>query len=435
MQSLRSFVVRALPILALLFVSSAAFAWNCSDPLASRVDVGTAKPSGSSGNGDGQYFLGTGAEGTKGHYYVCEVPKPPTKGGGGSCKGHSCNSSSGSSSSSTSNSGATATGGNATATGGSVSGSGNSTVGPITSTSGVKNSGNSSNTNTNTANGGAGGAGGSAQQSQTQSSTSSANNTGGNSSNSYSSETNVEASKIPVATAYAPTTIPTVTCFKGFGAGVQTMAIGGSFGGGKIDENCAILETARSFDAAGERLAACKVKISNKYAKAAGVTLEDCMKVPPTPIVDIPAPPTVSPVQIYLPANTPAAVIPTPVVETPAVPVAVVDPEHLVGICTFNSAVSCTPKEGPSAGVGIVTVNSICRQMLVEARRQLRINPNAVLLIRGNRNASEDKLTAVSRANNVKKSLEADGVPASRLKTEVGTGTSRTVEIVLVPQA
>ncbi len=210
-------------VVMILMSCASALAWNCSDPLASRVAVGTSQPSGSAGDGDGQWFLGTGSEGTKGVYYVCEVPKSktPKDPNGGSCKGHSCNSTSGSTStsgsSSTSTSGATATGGTSTATGGTA-----------TSSSGVNNSGNSSNTNNNTAQGGAGGAGGSATQGQKQGQqqSSSSNNTGGNSANSYSSQTNVAAPTVPVNTAFAPTQIPTVSCFKGFGAGVQTVPAG-----------------------------------------------------------------------------------------------------------------------------------------------------------------------------------------------------------------
>jgi hypothetical protein len=72
--------------------------------------------------------------------------------------------------------------------------------------------------------------------------------------------------------------MPTVPCFKSYSAGGQAANFGFSAGGGKVDDNCAQLEVARSFDLAGERLAACKVKINTKYAKAAGVTLEDCLK-------------------------------------------------------------------------------------------------------------------------------------------------------------
>lgn len=206
----------------------------------------------------------------------------------------------------------------------------------------VKDSGNSSNVNTATANGGAGGqggAGGSAQQSQSNKSvnnnaSSASNQANGNGSNSNNTTNNIAAPKIPVPTAYAPATIPTSPCFKGFGGGAQMAQAGISFGGGKVDPNCAILETARSFDMVNERLAACKVKISNKYAKKAGVTLEDCMHVemteaPPVAEVSAPilppvaaAPLTVTvPVTIVNPAPAPVKVIESPVVTDEKKPV------------------------------------------------------------------------------------------------------------------
>lgn len=139
--------------------------------------------------------------------------------------------------------------------------------------------------------------GGNASQKQGQSQSSennnasSASNSGNNSA--YNSETNIAAPKIPVETAYAPSIYPTVTCFKGIGAGVQTGPFGGSFGGGKIDDNCAILEAAAK---AKNRLTYCKVYVSNKYVKKAGVTLADCMYDPPAP----------PPVLVGLPLATPS---------------------------------------------------------------------------------------------------------------------------------
>src|ERR1700676_3457379 len=110
-------------VVVMLLSSNAAFAWNCSDPLASRVDVGKSNPGGSTGDGDGQYFLGTGSEGVKGDYYVCQVPKtttPPTDPGSNSNSNSNSNSKKKKNSNKNIN---PATGG----AGGSVSGSGNST--------------------------------------------------------------------------------------------------------------------------------------------------------------------------------------------------------------------------------------------------------------------------------------------------------------------
>lgn len=79
--------------------------------------------------------------------------------------------------------------------------------------------------------------------------------------------------------AYAPTVIPTISCFKGYSGGASTGLFGASFGGGKIDTNCAELEAARQ---APSLLARCKVYLTNKYVREAGVTLDDCLP-PPVP--------------------------------------------------------------------------------------------------------------------------------------------------------
>jgi hypothetical protein len=92
------------------------------------------------------------------------------------------------------------------------------------------------------------------------------------------------------------------------------MAFGLSVGGGKIDENCAILETSRQ---APNRLARCMVYITDKYAKAAGVTLEKCMQedlVPaPAPAVPVAQAPPAAPqiVVVPVPAYAPPETQPT----------------------------------------------------------------------------------------------------------------------------
>ncbi len=240
-----------------------------------------------------------------------------------------------------------------------------------------------------------------------------------------------------MSTAYAPTSIPTVPCFKGYGGGIQTMNAGASFGGGKIDQGCDAREEARTYMLMDARKAACKVlvydkknqRLAKKHPEQA-VTMEDCMykEVVSEPQAVAPAPVS-SPVNIYLPANTQA-----PAVAAVTTPVPVeyktqmtVTPDQLIGICTFANAILCKPESGPT----VITVSSICKQMLEQAKKSLLANPGSVLLITGNRNQSESEIVAVSRANNVKKQLISRGVPPSRIKTEVGMGTSRTVEIVL----
>ena len=477
-------------IVATLILSCAsALAWNCSDPLASRVDVGTTNPGGSAGNGDGQWFLGTGSEGISGHYYVCQKPStpPPTTGGGSNTNtntnSNSSNSTSGASSSS--NSGATATGGNSTATGGnatggSVNGSGNSS-----SSSGVSNSGNSSNTNNNTANGGQGGQGGKGgqggtgigvgigggatnngngngngngsnntttanggtsnangngsnnttsqgqKQGQSQSSTSSANNSGGNSSNVYSNSETYNAAKIPVSTAYAPTTIPTSPCLKGYSGGGQGTSLGLSFGGSKVDENCAALETARAFDSMNERLAGCKVKISTKYAKKAGVTLEDCMATEmvaaPLPVAVVPPPAPQQPIVVVVPAQAAPAPVAVPV-QVPAPSPAIV----WTSVCTFAGKVSCNVPGSDAVVVDPAHPTSVCKIMIDSAARAYKKSSGARFILVGNRNRDESDLLPTARANNVRKLLEGAGVPSSAISVQVGSGTTRTVEIVLI---
>jgi hypothetical protein len=453
----------------MLLSGNAAFAWNCSDPLASRVDVGTTQPSGSSGNGDGQWFKGTGSEGTTGHYYVCQVPKPPKKGG------KSGDPTSTSSSSSSSN----ATGGNSssTATGG------NATGGNSSSKSGVSTSGNSSNTNNNNANGGQGGAGGqggkggtgigvgigggatnngngngngngsnntttanggsangngsnnstsaSSNQSQTQSNSSSNTNSSaasnnGNGSNDTTTITNVAAPKIPVSTAYAPTNLPTSPCTKGFGAGVQTMAVGGSFGMSNVDKNCVILEAARN---APNILTFCKVYITHKAVKAAGVTLDDCMKsyAIPEPVVQIKE--VIKEVPVTVVKEVPVEVIKE--VPAPLPPFQ----NQLVGICTFASQFSCDLKtKGPGNPLRVTT---ICDDMLRQAIALQRSHPGTVIKLIGNENASEmlsNSMYALARAKNVQRRLVVLGATPGSIAVETGKTGDRTVEVWVIAQ-
>jgi hypothetical protein len=108
-------------------------------------------------------------------------------------------------------------------------------------------------------------------------------------SNVGNSVTNVAAADIPVNSAYAPAVFSTTNCFKGWSAGGQTSLIGGSFGGGGIDKNCAAERIAQDYYAMGNILAACKVITTTKASKAGGVTLEECMHVAQRPVI-APAP-------------------------------------------------------------------------------------------------------------------------------------------------
>ena len=302
------------------FMAAPAHAWNCTQPGQIRVQV----PAGTVGNGQGD---GPGQVVTvEGITFQCQTPATPSNPGSTLASTSSANSTSTSASNSTSSSNATggnssssATGGNQkqgqqqTATGGSVSGSGNST-------------------NNNSA--------------------SASNNGNGANNSSYESTTNVAASKIPVAPAAPVTILPANPCFKGFGGGVQTMVVGGSFGGGKIDQNCSILEAARL---APSPLARCKVYISNKYVRAAGVTLEDCLAQPePAPAVVAEAPQApAQPSTVIVPAPQVTVNVPAPVVlTTPAPPVpdvakaaaAKVHHKHPVTPCVTNDTIE---RQGP----------------------------------------------------------------------------------------
>src|SRR5271157_4209052 len=219
------------------------------------------------------------------------------------------------------------------------------------STAKVSNSGNSSNKNTNVANGGAGG---SSNQSQSADSSSS-NNSSGNSS-SYSS-----TYKAAAETAIAVAPYPTAQCFKGGAVGGQALSFGFSASGGRIDENCAILETARNFDSVGERLAACKVKISNKYAKAAGVTLEDCMSVPLAPVPVLPAPvPAPQPTIVVVPQPAPVAMLP-PITQIQSQTTILID----IGSCKMTN----------------LKLTNVCKRMLDDAALRLDNAPTGTKLV------------------------------------------------------
>lgn len=277
-------------IFVALMLSTPVWAWNCTQPGQIRVQV----PNGTVGNGIGD---GPGQVVTvEGITFQCQTPPkqqtPPTN--------------------------VTTTSNTLNNTNTSTNQNSNSNTNNNTSSS---NSSSTSNATSNQKQ--------QQQQTQTQTATggnanSSANASGGNatSNGDNSNNTTINEAKIPVAQAYAPTALPTVPCFKGFSGGAQTVAFGGSFGGGKVDTNCAILETARSFGIAGSWLAYCKTMATDKYAKAAGVTVEDCLKryTPPAPVILAPPAPAsvpetkivVVPVTVNAPAPPPAL----PVVRT-----------------------------------------------------------------------------------------------------------------------
>lgn len=141
-------------------------------------------------------------------------------------------------------------------------------------------------------------------------------------SNSQTSVTN-EARQAPPA--IAPEAFSTAPCRVAGSAGVSAPVGGISLGGSKRDSECNQFHQAAYFSSMGSRLAACKVLVSMKESKKAGVTLEDCMgPVPPTPVVPQVTP---APAVENVPLRAPIAPLPimvvvqiqSPVVKTPAV--------------------------------------------------------------------------------------------------------------------
>jgi hypothetical protein len=139
-------------------------------------------------------------------------------------------------------------------------------------------------------------------QGQTQTATGGDATATNNGNNSNNSTTTINEAKIPVSTAYAPSVVSLTSCFKGFSGGAQTTAFGASFGGGKIDKNCRALLTAQN---APNKLVFCKIYITLKDSKAAGVTLQDCLAA------------TIAPPLVVIPPQPPA---PLPVIVTVVLP-------------------------------------------------------------------------------------------------------------------
>lgn len=117
------------------------------------------------------------------------------------------------------------------------------------------------------------------------------------------------------ASAIAPNLFPTVTCFKGVSVAGQAPMFGFSVGAGKIDHNCEALEVARSFAEVQDYTAYCKVMLTNKYVKQAGVTMEDCLDryEAPAAIVEAPQAPQAPSITVNVPAPQ-VTVEPAPVV-------------------------------------------------------------------------------------------------------------------------
>ncbi len=196
-------------------------------------------------------------------------------------------------------------------------------------------------------------------------------------------------------------------------AAVRATSLGLSFGGSKVDENCAALETARSFDSMNERLAGCKVKISTKYAKKAGVTLEDCMAtemvIAPPPVAVVPPPAPQQPIVVVVPAQAAPAPVAVPVV-TPAPSPAIV----WTSVCTFAGKVSCNVPGSDAVVVDPAHPTSVCKIMIDSAARAYKRSNGARFILVGNRNRDESDLLPTARANNVRKLLKGPRSPIVR---------------------
>jgi hypothetical protein len=79
------------------------------------------------------------------------------------------------------------------------------------------------------------------------------------------------------ATAIAPETFPTASCYKTYSSAGQAAGFGFSLGGGNIDKGCEAREDARLLAAMGSKVAACKVLLARPEVSKAGVTMEDCL--------------------------------------------------------------------------------------------------------------------------------------------------------------
>lgn len=253
--------------LTILLSAGSAKAWNCpSGEIRQQAPAGTPTTA-------PNYDV------VEGIAFICVSSTPPTtpSNSSNSTSNSASNSSSASNSASNSASSAanktkvTATGGNATATatGGSV--------------------GNISNTQ---------------HQSQSQSLTNSGNSSAMASGNGNNSDNSTYIVPKQVASAIAPSVAPTTPCFKGYSGGGQSTAFGFSFGGGKIDQNCSRLESSRL---APSLVARCKIFITVKWAKQAGVTMEDCLgptqveSAAPIQVESAPTPVFVQPITVNIP--------------------------------------------------------------------------------------------------------------------------------------
>src|SRR5208337_2582217 len=104
---------------------------------------------------------------------------------------------------------------------------------------------------------------------------------------------------------------------------------------------------------------------------------------------------------------------------------------RLIGTCTFAGQVHCAAADSDAVIIDPLHVTSVCKEMLEAAARAMSDTPHSMIVLRGDRNSSESKMAAISRAVNVRKQLVKMGVNSAYVRVEVGTGDTRTVKIFL----
>lgn len=261
-------------------------------------------------------------------------------------------------------------------------------VGPITNTlnaqggnASLSNSGNSTNTN-NVKQG--------QEQSNTQSQSTSSqasNNSNGNNSN---NTTYNQPRQTPMA--YAPDVLSTVNCFKGVSAGGSTPFFGATFGGGKVDKNCRQLAAASFAFSIGAREAGCKIFIKTQDAREAGITLADCLAVPPP---DAP--------KDVVQERLPVSIIP-PIT-------ALAPPPHVDTRVVLQACDDFTSNR----------VTNVCRAKLDEAVLYFKDQEGGYITVEAN------QLTGQVKANNVVAALVDAGINITAIQTKFASGFSNVV--------
>jgi hypothetical protein len=124
------------------------------------------------------------------------------------------------------------------------------------------------------------------------------------------------------ASAVTPTLIPTAPCLGSIGGAAQSVPGGISFGASRVDKGCDARQTAMMFAVALHNPeAAARILCVTRAAKAAKLTLAQCLvMVAPAPIVVV-APPAPAPVPVIAPVAVPEANNVTVVVITPPITV------------------------------------------------------------------------------------------------------------------